>query len=183
MTALQRTTGRDRPEWFGILDNWGAAGRPYHEIADWLTGEQGLSAWWAQKLVVEYEQARGIRAPGIRSDGTFTVGASKAIGAPLERLVEACVDPALRARWMPDIAFDVTTLKPSRSLRGKLADGHQRLSVTFAEISATKSQVAVEHERLPDARAAQRARAFWRERLSVLKALLEASKDREDVDV
>jgi hypothetical protein len=53
-----------REEWFAVLDQWGAAGRPYREIASWLTGEHGLSAWWAQKLIVEYEQARGIRGQG-----------------------------------------------------------------------------------------------------------------------
>ena len=55
------TTGHDRAFWFAELDAWGAAGRPYREIADWLTTEQGLSAWWAQKLIVEYEEARGLR--------------------------------------------------------------------------------------------------------------------------
>jgi hypothetical protein len=31
----------------------------------------------------------------------------------------------------------------------------------------------VEHERLPDARAAEEAKAYWRERLDVLKTVLE----------
>src|SRR5687768_10137378 len=32
--ALRRSTGRDRGEWFAVLDEWGAGGRPYREIAD-----------------------------------------------------------------------------------------------------------------------------------------------------
>ncbi|MGH8575878.1 MAG: DUF4287 domain-containing protein [Gammaproteobacteria bacterium] len=62
--GVQRATGRGRDEWFTVLDTWGAPGRPYREIAEWLTGEHGISSWWAQKLIVEYQQACGLRAPG-----------------------------------------------------------------------------------------------------------------------
>ena len=68
-SGIERATGRDRDEWFGVLDDWGAAGRPYREISRWLTGEHGMSSWWAQKLIVEYEEARGLRKPGVRPDG------------------------------------------------------------------------------------------------------------------
>lgn len=56
-------TGRDRESWFAVLDAWGGAGRAYREITTWLVAEYGLSKWWAQKLAVEYEEARGVRAP------------------------------------------------------------------------------------------------------------------------
>src|SRR4029453_16306221 len=49
------TPAQDRGYWFALLDDWGAPGRSYREIADWLTAEQGVSAWWAQKVIVEYE--------------------------------------------------------------------------------------------------------------------------------
>ena len=83
------TTGHDRAFWFAELDAWGAVGRPYREIADWLTTQQGLSAWWAQKLIVEYEELRGVRKPGVRRDGTFSVGVSRSIAAPVERVYAA----------------------------------------------------------------------------------------------
>ncbi len=90
--ALRRSTGRDRGEWFAVLDEWGAGGRPYRDIADWLMGEHGISAWWAQKLIVEYEEARGLRDAGVRPDGTFAGGASKTIAVPVQRLFDAFVD-------------------------------------------------------------------------------------------
>jgi hypothetical protein len=94
--ALRRSTGRDRGEWFALLDDWGARGRPYRDIADWLTGEHGVSPWWAQKLIVEYEQARGLRDAGVRPDGTFAGGASKTIAAPVQRMFDAFVDASVR---------------------------------------------------------------------------------------
>jgi hypothetical protein len=35
-SALLSATGRNYAEWFQLLDAWGAPGRAYREIADWL---------------------------------------------------------------------------------------------------------------------------------------------------
>jgi len=171
--GMRRATGRDRGGWFAVLDAWGAAGRPYQEIAAWLTGEHGLSSWWAQKLIVEYEQARGLRAAGVRPDGTFTVGTSKTVAVPAERLYAAFVDAEVRELWLPGAAIRERTSQPGRSARFDWDDGATRVNVSVAAAGEAKSQAAVEHERLPDARAAEEAKAYWRERLDVLKTVLE----------
>lgn len=171
--ALRRSTGRDRGEWFVMLDTWGAGGRAYREIADWLTGEHGVSPWWAQKLIVEYEQARGLRDAGVRPDGTFAGGASKTIAVPVQRLYDAFVDASLRERWLPGVALRERTSQTGRSARFDWDDGASRVNVTFAALDDGKSQVAIEHDHLPDARAAAERKAFWRERLGVLKSVLE----------
>ena len=171
--GMRRSTGRDRGGWFAVLDAWGAAGRPYQKIAAWLTGEHGLSSWWAQKLIVEYEQARGLRAAGVRPDGTFTVGASKTVAVPAEQLYAAFVDAEVRELWLPGAAIRERTSQPGRSARFDWDDGATRVNVSVAAAGEAKSQAAVEHERLPDARAAEEAKAYWRERLDVLKTVLE----------
>jgi hypothetical protein len=171
--GMRRATGRDRNEWFDVLDAWDATGRPYHEIAAWLTAEHDLSRWWAQKLIVEYEQERGLRAPGVRPDGTFTVTASKTVAVPVDRLFAAFVDPEVRERWLPAAVIRERTSQPGRSVRFDWDDGATRVNVSVAAAGEAKSQTAVEHERLPDAQAADEAKAYWRERLAVLKTLLE----------
>jgi uncharacterized protein DUF4287 len=171
--GVRRATGRDRDEWFALLDEWGAAGRPYREIAAWLTGEHDLSSWWAQKLIVEYEQARGLRPPGVRPDRTFSVGASTTVAGPVERLFQAFVDADVRERWLPGAVMRERTSRPGRSARFDWGDG-TRVNVEFAAKGDAKSQAAVEHQRLPDAQAAQEAKAYWRKRLAALKALLES---------
>jgi hypothetical protein len=171
--GMRRATGRDRGGWFAVLDAWGAAGRPYREVAAWLTGEHGLSSWWAQKLIVEYEQARGLRAAGVRPDGTFTVGASKTVAVPAERLYAAFVDAEVRELWLPGTAMRERTSQPGRSARFDWDDGATRVNVSVAAAGEARSQAAVEHERLPDARAAEEAKSYWRERLDVLKTVLE----------
>ena len=172
-SGVLRATGRDRPEWFALLDDWGAAGRPYREIADWLTGENGLTAWWAQKLIVEYEEARGLRDPGIRRDGTFEVGASKTVAAPVRRLFAAFADPDLRERWLPGAVLRERVSQPDRELRFDWADGASRLVVTFSAVGDARSQVSVLHQRIPDATSSAELKAHWRERLTALKSVLE----------
>jgi hypothetical protein len=84
--GLRSATGRDREEWFALLDAWGAAGRKYREIAGWLMDDQHVSKWWSQKLIVEYEQACRLRPPGIRPDGTFEGSASRTMAVPVAPL-------------------------------------------------------------------------------------------------
>jgi hypothetical protein len=170
---LRRSTGRDRAEWFTLLDAWGAPGREYREIAEWFTGEHGVSDWWAQKLIVEYEQARGLRRPGVRPDGTFTVGASKSFAVPVEHVFGAFVDPELRERWLPGVVMRERTSQSGRSARFDWEDDATRVSVSFTAMGEARSQVAVEHEHLPDSVVAEERKAYWRERLAALKAVLE----------
>lgn len=171
--GVRRATGRDRAEWFAVLDEWGAAGRPYREISRWLTGEHELSDWWAQKLIVEYEQARGVRPPSVRPDGTFSAGASKTVAVPVERLFEAFVDATLRERWLPGAEMRERTSRPGRSARFDYGDGATRVNADFNASGATKSQVGVEHVRLPSAEAAEEMKVFWHARLAALKSLLD----------
>jgi hypothetical protein len=172
--VIRRNTGRVWDEWFALLDAWGAAQRPHPEIARWLVEEHAVGGWWAQGVTVAYEQARGLRDPGQRRGGLYEVNASKTVAVPVERLYEAFADPAVRGRWLPDATFEVRTARPPRSIRANWDDGSTRLLVAFTAHGEAKSQVAVTHERVPDAPTADRLKAFWRERVAVLKQVLEA---------
>ena len=172
--AVRSATGREWDEWFALLDAWGATERPHKAIAAWLVAEHGVPGWWAQGVTVEYERSRGLRAPGSGRDGLFSVGASRTIAAPVERLYEAFVDPEMRERWLPGDRVRERTVLPHRSARFDWEGGPTRLVVGFAEKGPAKAQVALAHERVPDAEVAAELKAYWRERLGVLKALLES---------
>ena len=172
--GVQRATGRTRAEWFKVLDQWGAAGRPFREIADWLTSEHKLSKWWAQKLIVEYEQERGIRPPGVRPDGTFEVTASKTVAVPVGRLFDAFVDSRRRKRWLTDGKMSLKASEAGQSARFEWDGGSSRVSVSFFDKGASKSAVAVAHGRLTDADEAEQTKAMWKERLVELKSHLES---------
>jgi hypothetical protein len=172
--VLRANTGRTWDEWFALLDRWGAAERPHPEIARWLRDEHGVGGWWAQGVTVGYEQARGLRAPGQRRGGQFEVSVSKTVAVPVDRLYHAFVDPGARERWLPGAKLEVRTARPGKSIRANWDDGSTRLALSFTARCDAKSQVVLVHQPLPDAETAAQLKAWWRERVAVLKEVLEA---------
>lgn len=171
-STLRARTGRGWEEWFTLLDAWGANRCGHAEIARWLVNEHRIDNWSAQSVTVGYEQARGMRAPGQQSSGVFAANVSKVIGVPVDRLFEAFTDDSLRGQWLPDLKIQVSTSTARRSLRADLADG-TRIVAGFLPKGETRAQVALVHERLPGTEAVAQAKAYWQERLTVLKQLLE----------
>ena len=163
---IRERTGRGWEEWFDLLDEWGAAALSHRDIARRVAAELGIDplAWNAQAITMSFERSRGLRAVGQRADG-FAVTAQKTVAVPVERLFDAFAGDRLRER---------TATRP-RSARFDWDGGDSRVNVTFAAKSDASSLVAVEHARLADAGEAERMKAYWRERLTALKAELEAA--------
>ncbi len=172
---VAEATGSGWEGWFELLDGWGAASRSHTEIARWLRAEHGVAGWYSQSITVGYERARGLRAPGQRPDG-FAVSATRTIAVPVERLFEAFEDEALRERWLPGAELGLRTATAPRTARYDWEDGSTRVIVGFDDLGERKSRVALSHERLPDADTAGEMKAWWRERLTVLKSQLEGGE-------
>jgi hypothetical protein len=172
--AIRQRTGRGWEEWFDLLDAWGAAERPHRDVARSVAEQLGIEplGWAAQAITVSYERARGLRAVGERTDG-FAITASKTVAVPVERLHAAFVDAWLRERWLPGGLLRERTATRPTSARFDWGDGASRVNLTVAAKGEAKSTATVEHARLPGAAEAEQAKAFWRERLSELKAQLE----------
>jgi hypothetical protein len=173
--TIRERTGRGWEEWFDLLDDWGAADKTHREIARWLAGQQGIHplAWNAQAIAGSYERSRRGRQVGQHEDG-FTVTATKTVAVPVERLYDAFVDASLRAVWLPDGELRERTATKPRSARFDWGGDGTRVHVSFAAKGEAKSTAALSHERLPDGAEAERMKAFWRERVAGLKAVLEA---------
>jgi hypothetical protein len=170
---VRERTGHTWNEWFALLDAWGAAEREHPEIAAWLRTEHGVPGWWAQGVTVEYEKARGLRPVGGDRDGTLNVNASKTVAVPVERLYEAFAEIELRQEWLPDAPLRERTAQPGRGIRYDWGEGSTRVIVYLTEKGEAKTTVALSHERLPDRESADSLRGYWRERLAVLKTVLE----------
>lgn len=171
--TLTNATGHDWVHWFSLLDGWGATAHTHAEMARWLSDEHGVPGWWSQSVTVGYEQARGLRVPGQHADG-FSVSATKTIEVPVEVLFDWFVDDTLRERWLPGADLRVRTATRPKTARYDWEDGSTRVAVGFNRLGDDKSQIAIEHSRLPDADTADEMKAWWRERVAALKPLLEA---------
>ena len=171
---IRERTGRGWEEWFGMLDEWGAAGRSHRETARWLAEQQGLHplAWNVQAVASSYERARGLREPGEKNDG-FAITASKTVGVPVERLYDAFVDDSLRTDWLPDGQLSARTATKPRSARFDWGEGQTRVNVTFLAKGENKSTIALEHRRMASADEAKRMKNYWRTSFAALKGELE----------
>ena len=113
-----------------------------------------------------------MRAVGENSQG-FNASASKTIAVPVERLFDAWMDPEVRERWLPGAELRERTSTRPKSARFDWEDGRTRVIAGFSAKGEDRSNVGMAHERLADAGEAERLKAFWRERLTALKELLE----------
>jgi uncharacterized protein YndB with AHSA1/START domain len=171
--AVRARTGRTWAQWFAALDRAGADRLEHAGIARLLAGRFGCPPWWAQMVTVAYEQARGRRVRHQTATG-FTVSGSRIVDVPLRTLYAAWQDAGQRSRWLPGGKLAVRSATAGKSLRASWDGGPTRLEVRFLAKGRGRAQVAVEHGRLPDARAAARMKAFWKTRLDRLQAMLEA---------
>lgn len=171
--VIRERTGRGWEEWFELLDGWGAAQRPAKQTRRWLVEEHGLESWGSQAVAIGFERARRLRAIGEHADG-FTITATKTVAVPVEELYDAFTDDALRERWLPGAQLRERTATRPRSARFDWADDGTRVVVTFVAKEERKGMVALSHERIAGAEEAERLKVFWRERIGVLKAALEA---------
>jgi Activator of Hsp90 ATPase homolog 1-like protein len=171
---IRERTGRGWEEWFELLDEWGAADRTHREIARWVAEQQGVVplAWNAQAVAASYELSRGLRTVGEKEDG-FAITASKTVAVPVERLYDAFVGEAGREHWLPAAGLTERTATRPKSARFDWDGGDTRVNVTFLPKGESRSTVALEHRRLPDAGEAERMKGYWRQGLASLKELLE----------
>ncbi|WP_367041688.1 hypothetical protein [Streptomyces sp. Je 1-332] len=174
--ALREATGKDWPQWFAVLDAWGATSRNHTEIARHVREEHGVDGWYAQSVAVGYEQERGLRQVGQSSTGQWRTSGSKTIDASAARVIEAFADDAVRRRWLPDAEISLRTHRPGKSVTADFKDaggGGGRISVTVTVKAPEKTVVGVGHEKLRDAAEVAAYKVYWREHLTGLKSLLE----------
>jgi len=169
--AIRRATGRTWTEWLAVLDRAGARKLAHREIVRLLQPQRGLSDWWRQMVVVGYEQARGLRIEHGRADG-FGVSVSKSIAAPVGRAYAAFREAALREQWLPRTPLTVRKATPHKSIRIRWPDDTS-LSVNFWPKGPLKCQVVPEHGKLTTPESADRMKAYWTEKLEVLRDFLE----------
>jgi hypothetical protein len=95
--AVKKATGKTWDEWFKILDDGKVSKLPHREIVLWLH-DKGLikrgkgwpkdksfnAGWWAQSIVVGYEEKIGRRVFGAKTAGNYTVTVGKSLDGSVD---------------------------------------------------------------------------------------------------
>ncbi len=168
--AVAAKTGCTWVRWFKALDFAGARGLDHKGIVAILSTKFRVGPWWRQMITVEYERSRGKRQVH-QQPGGFTVNISRTMAAPAGRLFDAWKHPATRRRWLGGGSLTIRAATRPKSLRITWR-GATNVDVGIAARGRGKSQVAVEHSKLANRAAVERARAFWKKRLSNLEAMV-----------
>jgi len=169
--AVRERTGRTWSEWTAVLDAIDAASKPHGEIARHLHEAHGVPGWWSQMVTVGYERIRGLREVGQRRSGSYEASKSKTFAVPLGRLYDACADARQRSRWLGGAKPVLRTARPEKSVRLTWEDGTS-VELYFTAKGEERSQVAIQHRKLPSKVEATRLKQYWAERLAALGELL-----------
>ena len=169
--VLKARTGCTWKRWVKALDHARAYSWPHREIAKYVQEKYKIPGWWAQTVTVGYERIKGLRVVGQRRDGSFEANKSRTFAVPVARLYSAFSNARLRARWLPGVDLTVRTATREKSMRITWPD-RTSVEVGFTKKGTAKSQVALQHGKLPDRDAATRKKQYWAERLDVLKEVL-----------
>ena len=172
--AMLTRTGRSLPEWFAMLDSWGAADRTHTEIARWLRDVHGVDGWWSQSVTVGYERANGRRVLHQTAAG-FSVGVTRTVAAPEATVRAMMADAVRRASWLPDAPIQAHDAYQGPRGRYDWTDPPSKVWVDLVPKGNGKTSVTVTHEGLPDADATAAMKEKWRAALDRLKAVLAAA--------
>ncbi|MCC6676131.1 MAG: hypothetical protein IT436_03205 [Phycisphaerales bacterium] len=170
--VVQRATGRDWAAWFSLLDARGAASMAHAAIAR-LTASQGAAPWWSQMVAVAYERARGLRDVHQKSDG-YSASCSRTIAVSAGKAYSAWKEARKRSAWLPG-PVAIRTASPGKRLRFNWpVDGRDTsVEVHFWPKGPDRVQIAIQHGKLAGRDEFNRMKAFWGERLDVLRDRLE----------
>ncbi|WP_154794780.1 DUF4287 domain-containing protein [Occultella kanbiaonis] len=162
---VRANTGHGWQEWVRLLDSGPGRAAGHTEQARWVREEHGVDGWWAQSVVVGYERIVGIRLPGQRADGTFTVSRSRLLDADAGSWRARLLDDGARATLFAPPTTSLRSKPDARSLRFDLADGADSLGIIAVALDpvAERVRLTLTHEKLPDAAAAERWKDRWAE--------------------
>jgi hypothetical protein len=125
-------------------------------------------------VAVEYERARGLRAPHETATG-YSVAVSKTLAISLPKLYAATARDATRAKWFPKGRFESSSRTKDKYFRGAWGKG-ARLEINFYAKGAGKAQLAVQISKLVAKPDVETQREIWKTALGKLQSLLERPK-------
>ena len=176
--TIKAKTGCTWDRWVWALDRVEAHDWEHREIAQYVHEKYEVPGWWAQSITVGYERIKGLREIGQRRGGGFEAHKSRTFTVPLGRLYRACYDKRVRARWLPGVDVTIRVATREKSMRITWP-GRTSVELYFAGRGPKKSQLVVQHVKLPDKEAAARMKQYWEERLDTLGEMLTPAARRK----
>jgi len=173
--TVKAKTGKSWHEWFDILENASADKLNHQEIVNLLTRRHNLNDWWSQMVAKVYEQHVRIHEQYERAEG-HEISVIKTFQVDVKIIYDAWFTDEKRRCWLQESPLKITASTRNKSIRAQWANGQSRLSIDFYSKGENKSQVVVQHMKLPSLKAAEDMQTFWKEKLTTLEEPLRKNK-------
>jgi len=190
--ACLAATGKTFAEWFGEIDSMGGPAIGRKAVNDRLFGELKVDMWWIATINNLYEAQKGVLEKDGRAKG-FNICVTKTIGAPLEKVYGAWVDPEQLQKWFGEAATASVTdggsfcdgdgnsgtfkrVRANKDLRftwENPAYPPSMVDVSFSDKGNGKTYLLVNLDRVQARPEADGLRRSWNEAVERLKALME----------
>ena len=169
--SVKAATGKNWEGWFNQIDKVNGKELSHQELAAMIAKEYKVDSWWSQMITNTYEQHIGRRKKHQRSDG-YQASVSKTLIIPLSKAFKAFSEESIRRKWLKDPGFEISTSRQNKSLRALWVDGKTRISVDFYAKGEEKTQVVVQHLKIPSSKACEEMKIYWKENIASLEKSL-----------
>lgn len=166
-SAVKKATGKNWVEWFTVLNRTGAKDMEHKDIAKFLQEKFDLSGWWSQMVTVQYEQDVKGRKKHEKPEG-FQISKSKTLPFSVSKIFTCVYLSSERKNWLKDPGFTLTKSTKNKSIRGKWSVGKTNIEFQFYAKDKSKTQVVVQHSKIPSIKEAENLKTFWKANLDNL---------------
>ena len=180
---LVARTGHVWAHWFAVLDAYRATTKSHAAAARHVAEVHGVDDWYAQKITVGYERARGLREANQRMSGDYEVSVSKVLPAPVLEVVAALRDRRRRADWasalesLPRESLEAALTGKNRLVERDRGGARMRFRTSSGSVielrvdpkPKQKSSVVVQTMKLKTKDDVARCRAAWKTALEALR--------------
>ena len=175
--TITEKTGRSLEDWTDLLDKAGFREKPHRDIASYLNKKQGLSAWWAQEVTVEYEKTIGRRVTGQTGKTGFQLGVSRTFNTSAGELWNWLTSEKGRT-WYSGIASEGIETEPRvlkdgshLRLRWKMPGwtGYSTLQIRTVAKGSDKTTLTVHQEKLADQETREQMLRYWKEKMDQIE--------------
>jgi len=168
--AVRENTGHGWDEWVDLVDAGPGREAGHTAIAAWVAEQHGVPGWWAQSVTVGYERITGLRVPGQRPDGTFSVSRTRLTDLDPELVRALLDDEAARADLVPGLTLTPRSRPGVRSPRFGVSDddGAHGVAMFSLDPAGSRLRLTATHERIATAAEAEQWKGYWADWLEAL---------------
>lgn len=176
--AVVKATGKSWDEWFKILDSADASKMPHKDIVrmlhdkglirkrkDWPEDKNFNAGWWAQSIVVGYEEKIGRRVFGAKTAGNYSVTVGKSLAGTPDDVLKIWQGLVKEKTEFNKVKIEgdsrISSTDKWRYWKVDLVDGSKIMAATGPKVN-NQSAFSVTMDKLKGEKEVEMWRRYWK---------------------